>query len=93
MPTQQRSTMPKDVTRRFWLTVKTPADAKPGVYRGTIDDPSRRQGGAAQVPVEFRVRNGHARPGGRPGRPVGLHDRDSLARRRSAAAAFNRRRR
>ena len=28
--------MPKGVARRFWLTVKTPADAKPGLYKGVI---------------------------------------------------------
>ena len=28
--------MPRDVTRRFWLTVKTPIDAKPGLYRGMV---------------------------------------------------------
>ena len=49
--------MPKGVTRRFWLTVKTPADAKPGLYRGALAiEP--QQGGAAEVPVEFRVRAG-----------------------------------
>ena len=28
--------MPQGLTRRFWMTVRTPADARPGVYKGTI---------------------------------------------------------
>lgn len=28
--------LPKGVYRQFWLTLKTPADAKPGVYRGKV---------------------------------------------------------
>ena len=28
--------MPKDLTRRFWLTVRTPPSTRPGDYRGTI---------------------------------------------------------
>src|SRR5207237_2370637 len=27
---------PKGLTRQFWLTVRTPPDARPGVYRGTV---------------------------------------------------------
>jgi hypothetical protein len=53
--------MPKDVTRRFWLTVKVPAAAKPGVYRGKVA--IRAENGAtADVPVEFRVRAGTLDP-------------------------------
>ncbi len=44
----------KGVTRRFWLTVRAPEDAKPGVYRGQITLTPER-GPAAQVPVEYRV--------------------------------------
>ncbi len=36
--------MPRGLTRRFWMTVRTPADARPGVYKGTIDDPCREGG-------------------------------------------------
>lgn len=44
----------KGVTRRFWITVHPPADAKPGVYRGTLTiSPAR--GRPAQVPIEYRV--------------------------------------
>jgi len=49
--------MPKDVTRRLWLTVRTPAAAKPGIYRGNVTI-RPENGVAAEVPVEFRVRAG-----------------------------------
>jgi hypothetical protein len=44
--------MPRDITRRFWLTVQTPGDAKPGLYTGTLAV-NPRQGGAAKVPSSF----------------------------------------
>jgi hypothetical protein len=53
--------MPRDITRRFWLTVRTPADARPGLYRGTISVQPER-GAAAELPVEFRVRAGRLDP-------------------------------
>ncbi len=53
--------MPKDMTRRFWLTVKTPATARPGVYRGQVAVQTQN-GGTANVPVEFRVRAGTLDP-------------------------------
>ena len=28
--------MPQGLTRRFWMTVKTPAAARPGLYKGTL---------------------------------------------------------
>ena len=49
--------MPNDMTRRFWLTVKTPADAAPGIYRGAIKIAAER-GGTCSVPLEFTVRKG-----------------------------------
>ena len=49
--------MPKGVARRFWLTVRTPADAKPGVYKGTVTVKPEK-GSATAVPVEFTVRTG-----------------------------------
>ena len=49
--------MPKGIARRFWLTVRTPAGAGPGLYRGKVS--IRPTGGAAsEVPVEFTVRRG-----------------------------------
>jgi hypothetical protein len=53
--------IPKDVTRRFWLTVKTPANAKPGAYRGSVAIRAEK-GGTAEIPVEFRVRAGALDP-------------------------------
>ena len=49
--------MPKDIVRRFWLTVKVPAQAKPGLYRGTVRI-APQHGSVAEVPIQFRVRKG-----------------------------------
>ena len=49
--------MPKDLVRTFWLTVKVPADARPGVYRGAVTI-TPGKGGPSTVPVELRVRAG-----------------------------------
>jgi hypothetical protein len=49
--------MPKDIVRQFWLTVKTPTDAKPGLYKGRVTIETEK-GGKADMPVEFRVRAG-----------------------------------
>ncbi|MHC4399278.1 MAG: hypothetical protein ACYTG0_06340 [Planctomycetota bacterium] len=59
-----------DVTRRFWMTVKTAVDAKPGLYKGTLAV-KPQQGGAAEVPVEFRVRAGTLDPIDVPAGPWG----------------------
>ena len=53
--------MPKGTTRRFWLTVKTPATARPGVYQGRLAVRAEN-GGTADVPIEFRVRAGTLDP-------------------------------
>ena len=53
--------MPKGITRRFWLTVKTPAAAAPGLYRGAIRI-SAEHGGSLSLPVEFNVRKGQLDP-------------------------------
>lgn len=49
--------MPRGVTRRWWLTIKTPADAKPGVYRGALSIVPER-GATAELPLELTVRAG-----------------------------------
>jgi hypothetical protein len=49
--------MPKDITRRFWLTVKVPTSQAPGLYRGAIKIVAEK-GGSLDVPVEFTVRKG-----------------------------------
>ena len=45
--------MPRDMTRRFWLTVRVPVDAAPGVYRGRVEFVS--PGATASLPLEFEV--------------------------------------
>jgi hypothetical protein len=62
--------MPAHVTRRFWLTVRTPVDTPAGLYTGTLAIESER-GGAAEVPVEFRVRAGTLDPVDIPAGPWG----------------------
>ncbi len=49
--------VPAGMTRQFWLTIRAPIDAKPGIYRGTVT--IRPQSGeSAELPVEVRVRAG-----------------------------------
>ncbi|MBM4040083.1 MAG: hypothetical protein FJ290_16385, partial [Planctomycetes bacterium] len=62
--------MPKDIARRFWLTVRTPADGKPGLYKGAVAIKPEK-GEAAQVPIEFRVRAGALDPVDVPAGPWG----------------------
>jgi hypothetical protein len=54
---RKRAPLPAGLTRTFWLTVKVPADARPGVYRGSVHVQSER-GGEVSVPLEFTVRKG-----------------------------------
>jgi hypothetical protein len=62
--------MPQGLTRRFWLTIRTPAEAGPGVYAGTV---AIRAGNRvlAQVPVDVRVRSGNLDPVDIPAGPFG----------------------
>jgi hypothetical protein len=53
--------MPEGVTRTFWLTVKVPADAAPGVYRGSVRLKTDK-GGELLLPLEFTVRKGTLDP-------------------------------
>jgi hypothetical protein len=80
--------MPKDVARRFWLTVRTPADAKPGVYKGTVSVRPER-GGAADVPLEFTVRAGRLDPVDVPAGPWGYSISVPWYGDDPAAASFN----
>ncbi|MGA2496197.1 MAG: glycoside hydrolase domain-containing protein [Tepidisphaeraceae bacterium] len=64
--------VPAGVTRQFWLTVKVPADAKPGVYKGSITVKPEK-GAVARIPVEFRVRAGTLDPVDIPAGPWGYH--------------------
>ena len=49
--------MPKDTTRYFFLTVHTPAGARPGVYTGEVTF-KPQLGEATAAPVRFTVRRG-----------------------------------
>jgi hypothetical protein len=62
--------LPKGMTRRFWLTVRTPADARAGVYKGAISIATDK-GGNSQIPLEFRVRAGTLDPVDLPAGPFG----------------------
>ncbi|MCX7045932.1 MAG: hypothetical protein NTX50_10670 [Candidatus Sumerlaeota bacterium] len=61
---------PRNLARRFWLTVKTPPDAKPDVYKGAISIKPEK-GLVAQIPIEFRVRAGTLDPVDVPAGPWG----------------------
>jgi len=80
--------MPQDVTRRFWLTVKTPIDARPGLYKGSLAI-NPQQGGPAEVPVEFRVRAGTLDPVDVPAGPWGYSISIPWYGEDPAAAAWN----
>jgi hypothetical protein len=60
----------RDLTRRFWLTVRTPTDAKPGIYKGTVTV-RPLHGSASEIPLEFRVRAGQLDPVDIPAGPFG----------------------
>jgi hypothetical protein len=75
---------PRGLARRFWMTVKTPADAAQGLYKGMITIRSG-QGETTGIPLEFRVRSGRLDavdiPAGPFGYTVGIpgHDEDPAA--------------
>jgi hypothetical protein len=81
--------MPKDVTRRFWLTVKTPVDAKPGVYKGMVAVTSKTAGMTA-IPLVFRVRAGTLDPVDVPAGPWGYTIGTPWPSEDPDAAAYNR---
>ncbi len=60
----------RDITRRFWLTVKVPADSPPGVYRGSVRIFSKLVG-PTTVPLEITVRKGTLDPVDVPAGPWG----------------------
>jgi hypothetical protein len=53
--------LPAQTTRTFWLTVKVPADAVPGLYKGEVRLHTDRCG-ETSVPLDFTVRNGKLDP-------------------------------
>jgi len=62
--------MPKGVTRRFWLRIKVPADARAGVYRGSVTIAAER-GKTLSVPLELTVHKGRLDPVDIPAGPWG----------------------
>ena len=63
--------VPEGLTRRFWLTIRTPADARPGLYKGTVAIRPEKAGNMSQIPLEFRVRAGTLDPVDIPAGPFG----------------------
>ena len=63
--------VPEGLTRRFWLTIRTPADARAGVYKGMVTIRPEKAGNTAQVPLEFHVRAGTLDPVDVPAGPFG----------------------
>ena len=49
--------MPRSLTRTFWLTVHTPAAARPGVYAGEVTF-TPRKGAPLRIPLRLTVRKG-----------------------------------
>jgi hypothetical protein len=49
--------LPKGIARQFWLTVKVPPEAEPGVYRAEVTV-APEQGPACSAPLTVRVRKG-----------------------------------
>lgn len=47
----------KDITRTFWATVRVPATATPGIYKGTVSVKAEK-GGTLSLPLSFTVRKG-----------------------------------
>jgi hypothetical protein len=62
--------MPEGTTRTFWLTVKVPADAGAGAYRGTVRLEAEK-GGTLELPLRFTVRKGTLDPVDVPAGPWG----------------------
>ncbi|MGO8927682.1 MAG: hypothetical protein ACLQU3_12415 [Limisphaerales bacterium] len=81
---------PQGITRQFWITVKTPRDAKPGMYNGVLTLTSE-SGAAATVSLEVRVRKGILDPIDIPAGPWGHSIGVPWYEDDPAAAAFSQR--
>jgi hypothetical protein len=79
--------VPEGVTRTFWLTVKVPADAAAGLYKGEVRLAAEK-GGSLSLPLQFTVRKGTLDPVDIPVGPWG-HTID-LPWYEDEAAAWNR---
>ena len=82
--------LPKGMTRRFWLTVRTPGTAGPGVYKGSVSI-ATAGGRRWNIPLEFRVRAGTLDPVDIPAGPFGHAIRIPWFDDDHRAAAFNQR--
>jgi hypothetical protein len=63
--------VPEGRTRRFWLTIRTPVDARPGLYKGVVTV-RPEVSVTTQIPLEFRVRAGTLDPVDIPAGPFGF---------------------
>jgi hypothetical protein len=64
------ASVPRGVTRTFWLTVRVPADAAAGTYQGSVEVKAER-GGSCALPVSFTVHRGTLDPVDIPVGPFG----------------------
>ena len=80
--------VPSGLTRRFWFTVMTPANAPPGTYQGQIKVRASR-GGTADVPVEFLAAQGTLDPVDIPAGPFGSAIAHPVVRRRPGRRRLN----
>ena len=65
--------VPKDTTQEFWLTLRVPDDAKPGLYKGTVSLAAANAGKAA-IPITIEVLPFRLQPNER---PVGMYWREA----------------
>jgi hypothetical protein len=79
---------PQGNSRRFWLTIQTPATARPGLYQGTVTITTEKAG-RGTLPVAFRVRNGMLDPVDIPVGPFGCSIAIPWYADDPAAARFN----
>ena len=70
--------LPKGVARQFWLTVKVPPDAAPGVYQAMVTV-SPEHGPACSAALTVTVRKGTLDPARHTRRALGLHHSHALA--------------
>jgi hypothetical protein len=80
--------MPNDVTRRFWVTVRTPAKTAPGEYRGHVVV-KPQHGTSASLPVVFTVHKGGLDPVDLPVGPFGYSIRTPWYEDDAQARSFN----
>ena len=69
--------MPQGLTRRFWMTVRTPADARPGALQGHDHDPTARRANARD-PARVSRPRGPLYPVDIPAGPFGYTIGDSV---------------